>query len=212
MDKIVIIGGGSFIGNLINYIESMKSFIIVGYTDIDDMGSILSVPYLGTDEILNTLYKEGIRYAALGVGNRLNATSIRQKLVTYAKNIGFEFPVIIGSNVVIHKGVILGEGVIIRDSAIVQSNCNIGDFVMIGDNAVITHDTKIGKFAQIVTGCILGNSNNVGESAFLGYNVVTVNKITITSKCVIGAKSLVNKDCVESGLYFGHPALLKKKY
>lgn len=212
MDQIVIIGGGSFTGNLINYIESMNKYDIVGYTDIEDMGSILSIPYLGGDETLKTLYAQGVKCAALAVGNRLNDTSIRKKIVAYAKNIGFEFPVITGSNTIIHRGVTLGEGVIVRDAAIIQSNCTIGDFVMIGDNAVIAHDTRIGAFTQVVTGSILGNANIIGESAFFGCGVVTVNKMTIAPKCVIGARSLVNKDCVEPGLYFGSPAILKKKY
>ncbi len=206
MEKIVILGGGSFIGNLINYIESMNCFDIVGYTDTNDLGEILGVPYLGSDKILYDLYANGIRNAALGIGNRLSNTIIRKKVVSNAKEIGFIFPVIKGSNVIVHRGASIAEGAIIRDAAIIQSNCKIGAFVMIGDNVVISHDTTISDFAQVVTGSIIGNSNTIGDSAFIGFNSVTVNKISIAPEVAIGAKSLVNKDCVKKGLYFGQPA------
>ena len=54
-EKILIIGGGSFICNLINYIESMNKYDIVGYTDRIDHGEFLGVPYLGTEDLLPEL-------------------------------------------------------------------------------------------------------------------------------------------------------------
>ncbi len=52
MKRIVIVGGGSFIGNLINYIEGMNEYDIVGYRDIHDNGSFFGYKYLGSDNIL----------------------------------------------------------------------------------------------------------------------------------------------------------------
>lgn len=212
MEKIVIIGGGSFIGNLINYIEVMNRFEIVGYTDIIDHGNFWNVPYLGNDSILSDLYVRGVTKAALAIGNRLSDTVIKQKVVNYAKTIGFEFPVIKGTNVIVHKGVEVGEGTILRDSCIIQANCKIGSFAMIGDRAVITHDTSIGNYSQVVSGCVLGRNITVGNSVFFGYSAVVTNNLTIVDGCTIGALSMVNKDCLTKGLYFGQPATLKKVY
>ena len=212
MEKIVIVGGGSFIGNLINYIEDMNQFEIVGYTDIHDNGSFFGYEYLGTDEVLPDLYKQGITCAAIGVGNRLSDTTLKQKIFHRLLDIGFTLPVVKGAGVIVHKGVKLGRGVVLRDGAIVQSNASLGDCVMIGDRAIISHDTIIGDFSQVVSGCTLGRGINIGKSVFFGFNCVVTNDLTIVDGCTIGACSLVNKNCETAGLYFGIPAKLMKKY
>ena len=105
MEKIVIVGGGSFIGNIINYIENMDKYEIVGYTDLQDHGSFWGYNYLGTDDILTKLYSTGVHNAAIGVGNKLNNTVIKQKIFNNLITIGFKLPVIKGQNVIVHKGV-----------------------------------------------------------------------------------------------------------
>lgn len=212
MEKIVIIGGGSFTGNLINYIEGMNQFDIVGYTDMEDHGSFWNVPYLGNDSILGDLYAHGVTKAAIAIGNRLSNTANKQKVVNNAKTIGFEFPVIRGANVIVHKNVEIGEGTILRDACIIQTNCKIGSFVMIGDRAVISHNTSIGNYSQVVSGCILGRGITIGNSVFFGFSAVVTNDLAIVDGCTIGALSMVNKDCLTKGLYFGQPATLRKAY
>jgi len=208
MKKIVIVGGGSFIGNLINYIEGMNQYEIVGYTDIKDNGSFFGYNYLGNDDILPQLFANGVECAALGVGNRLSDTALKQKIFNELIEIGFTLPVIKGAGVIVHKGVKLGQGVILRDGCIVQSNATLGNCVMIGDRAVISHDTSIGDFSQVVSGCTLGRGIRIGRSVFFGYNCVVTNDLTIVDGCTVGACSLVNKNCEVAGLYFGTPAKL----
>lgn len=168
------------------------------------------MPYLGTDDVLLNLYAEGVRSAALAIGNRLNDTRLKQKVYARLKEIGFELPVIRGQYVVVHKGVEIGEGTILRDGAIIQSNCKLGKCVMIGDRAIITHDTKIDDFSQVVSGCILGRNLTVGKSVFFGYGAVVTNDLKIVDNCIIGANSLVNKDCLIEGKYLGSPAKLRE--
>lgn len=212
MKKIVIVGGGSFIGNLINYIEGMNQYEIVGYTDIKDNGSFFGYNYVGTDDILPQLFANGVECAALGVGNRLSDTALKQKIFNELIEIGFTLPVIKGAGVIVHKGVKLGQGVILRDGCIVQSNATLGNCVMIGDRAVISHDTSIGDFSQVVSGCTLGRGIRIGRSVFFGFNCVVTNDLTIVDGCTVGACSLVNKNCEVAGLYFGTPAKLMKQY
>jgi sugar O-acyltransferase (sialic acid O-acetyltransferase NeuD family) len=212
MEKVIIIGGGSFTGNLINYIESMGIYSIVGYTDVEDHGHILGIPYLGDDSILIKHFNCGIRNACIGIGNNLNNTTLKREVTNKAKLIGFNFPIITGRNVIIHRGASIGEGTIIRDSAIIQSNCKLGNFCIIGDNVVISHDTAIGDFTQIVTGCIVGKDNKIGENVFMGFSSVLSNNLIISDSCVIGAKSFVNSNCIKKGLYIGQPAKIIKEY
>lgn len=212
MEKIVIVGGGSFIGNLINYIEGMDQYDIVGYTDIHNNGDFFGYEYLGDDSVLPELFRKGVKNAAIGVGNRLSDTTLKQKIYQNLLSIGFTLPVIKGSGVIVHKGVKFGDGVILRDGAIVQASAVLGNCVMIGDRAIISHDTQIGDFSQVVSGCTLGRGIHIGKSAFLGFNCVVTNDLSIVDGCTVGACSLVNKNCETAGLYFGSPVKLVKKY
>jgi len=188
----------------------MNEFDIVGYTDCQDNGKFFEVPYLGTDDVLPNLYAEGVRSAALAIGNRLNDTGLKQKVYARLKEIGFEMPVIRGQYVVVHKGAEIGEGTILRDGAIVQSNCKLGNCVMIGDRAIIAHDTSIGDFSQVVSGGNVGRGIKIGKSVFMGFGVIVTNDLTIVDNCIIGANSLVNKDCLIEGKYIGTPAKLRE--
>lgn len=208
--NIVIVGGGSFICNLINYIESMNEFNIVGYTDCHDNGCFYDIPYLGTDDVLTELYVNGVHCAAIAIGNKLNDTKLKQKVYLKLKEIGFKLPVIRGQYVVVHKGVEIGEGSIIRDGAIIQNNCKLGKCVMIGDRTIVTHNTSIDDFSQVVSGCILGRNLTIGKSVFLGYGAIVTNDLKIVDNCIIGANSLVNKDCLVEGKYLGSPAKLRE--
>jgi len=212
MEKIVIIGGGSLISNLVNYISNMKNFEIIGYTDYEKNNSISDIPYLGNDSILKRLYNQGVKSACVGVGNRLNNTIAKQKIYSRLKEIGFKLPIIKGQNVIIHHGVSVGEGTIIRDAAVIQSNCKIGNLVMIGDNVVVSHDTTIGNYSQVVSGSVVGRGVKIGDNVFIGFSSVVTNDLIINNDCVIGAKSLVNKSCMEKGMYFGQPAKLVERF
>ena len=212
MEKIVIVGGGSLLSNIVSYILNMKNFEIIGYTDNKKNSSISYIPYLGNDSVLQELFNQGVNNACVGVGSQLNNTNVKQKIYTKLKEIGFNLPVIKGQNVIIHHGVMIGEGTIIRDAAIIQPNCKIGNLVMIGDNVVVSHDTTIGNYSQVVTGGVLGRGVEIGDNVFVGFSTVISNDLIITNDCVIGAKSLVNKSCLEKGKYFGQPSILIERF
>ena len=79
-NKIVIIGGGGFLGNLINYINSQDLYEIYGYTDRTNNGTILGIKYLGNDEVLPKLYSEGIQIAVIGVGIKPSGSRLKKEL------------------------------------------------------------------------------------------------------------------------------------
>jgi acetyltransferase-like isoleucine patch superfamily enzyme len=52
------------------------------------------------------------------------------------------------------------------------------------------------------------NYVNIGNDVFIGRDVNIMNNVTIGDGCVIGAKSMVTKDCLPYGIYAGTPAKL----
>lgn len=210
MKKIVIVGGGSFIKNIINYIENNPDFEIIGYTDVEDHGIFLGVPYIGTDDVLSSLFTQGVKNAVVGVGNQLNDYTLKEKITNKVLALGFVIPTLYGQNMVIHRDVKIGEGCIIRDGANIQAGCVIKPHVIIGDRAIVTHDTIIESYAQVVSGAIVGRECHLGKGTFVGYGAIILNGIQTAERTLIGANSLINKSCtVEGGRYLGSPAVLK---
>jgi len=93
------------------------------------------------------------------------------------------------------------------------SNIEISNNVSIGTSSIIlTHDavisaskrehkTRMDKEGKII----------IKDNVSIGSNVIIMPKVTLEHHCVIGAFSLVNKDCNKRSLYFGIPAKLIKK-
>lgn len=114
------------------------------------------------------------------------------------------------------KNLKMGTNVIIGSRSRIFNNANveIGNNTEIGPNLVLRTGRHIIKdynlplakqgadFAPII----------IGENCYFGSDVTVLGGISITSKCLIGAKSLVNKNITIPGLYAGVPAKLIKKF
>lgn len=208
MTKIVIVGGGGFTKCIVNYIENDSEFDIVGYTDNTNNGDILGVKYLGNDSILQSLFENGVKHAAIGVGLSLNDSSLKRHIAHTLISIGFQMPILYGKNVSVHRGAEIEEGVVLRDGAVIQAGVVLKAFSMIGDNTVIGHDTIVEAFSHVVMGSTVGRDCIIGEGTFVGYNSSILNGVKIVPGTLIGAKSLVNKSCLVKGTYIEMPASL----
>ncbi len=84
----------------------------------------------------------------------------------------------------------------------------IGDHVRIAQGAIIlTHDYSW-YVLKLKTGGVLGSSGKVkiGNNVFIGMNAIITPGVTIEDNVIIGAGSVVTKDCPENAVYAGTPA------
>lgn len=85
--------------------------------------------------------------------------------------------------------------------------------IEIGDNVHITAGCRILQHGydwcvlQKKYGDVLGSAGKVkiGNNVFVGTETTILKGVTIGDDVIIGAKSLVNKDCLEPGVYAGNP-------
>lgn len=107
---------------------------------------------------------------------------------------------------------------------VVKQNCWIGaDFkvygngeVFIGDNCdvapevtFITGSHQIGPPSKRA-GDGISFKCQVSNGVWIGSQSTFLNNVKISEGVIIGAKSLVNRDCIENSLYVGSPAVLVK--
>ncbi len=112
---------------------------------------------------------------------------------------GNDYPLIIGNNVFINQRCLVRKNVIIGDNvSIGQGVSLITDSHEIGDS-----NKRAGKpiFPQI----------KINNGVWIGANSTILGGVTIGEGCIIGAGSVVNKDCEPNSLYAGVPAKFIKK-
>lgn len=205
MDKIVVLGGGGHAKVLISILKRLNTFEIAGYTDTQDNGPVLGIPYLGTDEKLEHLAGQGIKKAVMGIGQIKNH-QLRQKVAKRARTFGFEFPPICALSAVINEEVSLGEGVVVMDGVVINSGTKIGAFSIINTKASVDHDCTIEEFVHVAPGVTLSGSVHVQRFTLIGTGAAVIQGITIGEGCVIGAGAAVMRNCKPNGLYVGSPA------
>ena len=95
--------------------------------------------------------------------------------------------------------------------SIINPGTEIGAHCIINTRSSIDHDNFFGDFSSCAPSVVTGGNVVVGSFSFLGIRSTIINNIKIGSKTVIGANSLVNKNCLSNYIYYGSPAKKIKK-
>ena len=112
--------------------------------------------------------------------------------------------IIIGGDVEIGPNSMIRRGTI--DSTIIKNGVKMGSVVNIGHNCIIGENTVMAGLNFIC------GSTVIGKNCWLGTGVLVRNGLSICDKVIIGIGSVVVKDIIESGIYFGNPAKYQKPY
>jgi maltose O-acetyltransferase len=130
----------------------------------------------------------------------------------------------VGSNTVIRARatIVNPRNLVIGENCTIGRNCNLMNFatVCIGNDVEIGPDCVFQTNEHVVETFDkpLGQQGatyqeiKIGDGCYVGANVTFLSGVQISSQIMIGAKSLVNKDLSDKGLYGGVPCRLKKVY
>lgn len=187
-ERIVILGFGGHAKSLADSILKDGKYDIAGYTDTHDCKS--QFKYLGTDEQLIDIYKQGIDKAVLGVGFMGNS-AVRDKLVRTAKSIGFVFPVIIDPSAMVASDVLIGEGTFVGKGVVINAESRIGDFCIVNTSAIVEHENIVGDYSHIAVGVILCGNVSVGHHSLIGAGTTVIQGKKIGNNCIVGANSTI---------------------
>ena len=205
MDRVVVIGGGGHAKVLISVIKKI-GLEIAGYTDSQDRGTILGVPYLGDDGVLPDLIRaEGHCQAAVGLG-KIDASSERMRLRGEVDALGLALPVIISPQAMVNEEVEFGPGTAVFDGVAVNSGTIIGSICILNTNSTVEHDCRLGDNVHIAPGVTLSGGVTIGSNCMIGTGANVIQGVTICADCLIGAGATVVGDIKVAGTYAGNPA------
>ncbi len=204
MEKIAIIGGGGHAKVVASIILKLSEYEIIGYTDTKDMGELLGVPYLGTDDSFISKYRDKIEFATLGVG-QIESSEIRKSIVKKYEESNFKFPAIVSPTAIVNRNVQIGNGTVIMDGVVINVDAVIGSYSIINTNSTVEHDCNIWNYVHIAPGVTLGGGVTIQDNSLIGTGSNIIQGINVTSNVIIGAGSTVYKDIILAGVYVGNP-------
>jgi acetyltransferase-like isoleucine patch superfamily enzyme len=111
----------------------------------------------------------------------------------------------IGSNTVCEGYTYIGDYSVIQSQVHITARMSIGDYVFIAPHTTFMNDRRMRYARSLIT-----NSEDEGpiirDGVAIAGGVTVLPKTTIDMGCIIGAGSVVTKDCNRFGVYYGVPA------
>jgi sugar O-acyltransferase (sialic acid O-acetyltransferase NeuD family) len=202
---IVVVGGGGHAKSLISLLKK-SGWEILGYTDIQDKGPILQVPYLGDDSMLpDVLRTHKCCSAVIGLG-KTDASAARVRLQREISALGFDSPVVVSPRAVVNEDVQLGAGTAVFDGAVVGSGTIAGSHCILNTNSTVDHDCRLGDHVHVAPGATVSGSVTLGDDCMIGAGATLAHGVSVSPSCLIGAGATVVADIDEPGVYVGNPA------
>lgn len=198
-NKLIIIGAGGH-GKVVANIALLNDYKEIYFLDDDT-----SKKYIGKYQIIGTT-KDINRYKNeydffVAIGN--NET--RKKLAMLLLDNDIQPVSLIHPSAVIDSTVQIGYGVVVMANAVINADTTIGNNVIVNTASSIDHDCIIGSYTHICPGVHIAGGVEIGSKVWVGIGTSVINNLSICDDCLIGAGSLITKNIVTKGTYFGCP-------
>jgi UDP-perosamine 4-acetyltransferase len=204
--SIVVIGGGGHAKVLISILRKLNHSSILGYTDREDRGQVLGVPFLGTDQELGGIAARhpGLA-AALGLG-QVGLGKARCELWTKVQRHFVLFPSVVSPDAIINEDTSIQQGAVIMDGAVINSGSRLGVGAIVNTNCTVEHDVILADWVHVAPGATLSGGVAVGQFSMIGAGATVLEGREIAANCLVGAGAVVTTDLKEPGVYVGCPA------
>lgn len=195
MEDIILLGIGGHAHSVVDSIEQLGQYRIIGFLDVKEKQDEEYKGYhvIGTDDMLENCYQKGIKNAFVTVGY-LGEGNIREKLYKELKRIGYMIPNIVDKNAIVASDVRLGEGNFVGKQCVINANAEIGSMCIVNTGAIVEHDCYVGDMTHIAVGTLLCGQVTVGSNTLIGAGTVVRQGVNIGTHVIIGAGMTITKD------------------
>jgi len=207
MKRLAIIGAGELGLQILNLSLSNPKLSVVGFFD-DTIEVETTIIYdykvIGTTNNIQTFFNSGIfdcLIIAIGYNHMIARKTLYSK---YSQIIPFE--TIIHSSCIIDSSAKIGKGTVLYPGSIIDKNVVIEDNVLLNLNVVIAHNSIIGSHCYFAPSVTLSGFVHIDECNFIGTGSIIKDNLKICSHNIFGVGSVIVKDVVEQGIYYGNPA------
>jgi sugar O-acyltransferase (sialic acid O-acetyltransferase NeuD family) len=205
--NIVLIGGGAGLHCVIDVVEKINVYNIVGIIDSKyEIGTDLyGHKVIGRQEDIEALCVEyDVKGGVITIGDNWSRYHVYNEIRKCMPD--FNFVNAIHPSCIIGKNVTIGVGVVAMAGCIFNPGSFIGDFSIFLTGAQVEHDCYISEFASLSAGSVLGGYVKLGKFSAITLNVTVLDRLEIGENTVIGSGSLVLKSLPSNVLVYGNPA------
>jgi UDP-perosamine 4-acetyltransferase len=205
LQPLILLGSGGHAKVVIDIIEDLRRFDIVGVVSADDTEqTFLGYPRLGGDDSLKKFAAAGSVSAFVAIGDN----GVRSRLLRKVRSLDFSVPSIISAKATVSRRAHLGSGVVIMPGAVINADTIIEDGVIVNTAASVDHDCVLRHCAHIGPGAHLAGGIVIDAGAFIGAGSTVVRRATIGAWSVVGAGSTVIRSVPAHAVAVGTPARL----
>jgi sugar O-acyltransferase (sialic acid O-acetyltransferase NeuD family) len=206
VDEIVVVGGGGHAKVVISILRKLKRHRILGYTDLNDQGMVLGVPYLGSDRELEALAAGPKKLDAVIALGQVGLGEPRYELWMRLQSPSLSFPFIVSPDAMVNEQVSGGVGAVVMDGAVINSGAAIGRGAIVNTNSTIEHDVVLEDWVHVAPGATISGGTTLGRFSMIGAGATVIEGVKIAAGCMVGAGATVTDDLTEPGVYVGSPA------
>lgn len=193
MLDIAIIGSGGHAKVIVDLINELNIYNIIGFYDDNNGSRLYDIANLGQIKDID----KSIANFIIGIGS----DKIRKKI--YEENKDINWCKLIHPKSIVSKNVKIDAGTVVFAGAIIQTEVTIGKHCIINTNCNIDHESAIGNFTSICPSTTICGQVNIGELTFIGANSTVIQCINIGNRCIVGAGSVIirniDNDCKVAG-------------
>lgn len=201
---IIVIGAGGHAKVVIDTLQCCRSRIL-GFTNYsNEIESILGVPYLGNDSIIDEKNPDQI-LLAIGMGT-LKSNNNRKKIFDYWKNKNYSFVTIIHPTAIISGSAEIGEGSQILMGVVIQTEAKIKENCIVNTRCSIDHNSIIHAHSHIAPGTTICGNVIIEPMCHIGAGATIIQNIRVAESSTIGAGAVVIKNTNKGETLVGIPA------
>lgn len=207
LKDIILVGGGGHAKVIIDIIRSREEFKVIGIVDNDlKKKQIYGIPVVGTDEILEEIFRKQIATNAFVSFDGVKRIEKRGRMFFYLKKIGYEIPILVHEKAIVSDYAEIGEGTCVMAGSIINAGSVIKENCIINTGAIIEHDCYIGFNSHIAPNASLAGGVIIGDHTHIGIGSVVIENVKIGNNVVVGAGAVVTKDVPDNVIVAGIPA------
>ena len=195
--KSLLIYGAGSLGQMAGYyFQHDSNYELIGFADAIEFvsagSSLLEKPVI-TWEQAKKLYSVDDIDVFVAIGYR-KSNSIRQKRYEQVVADGYQVATYISSKAV-NMASKIGANCFILESNVLQPYTNIGNNVIMWSGNHLGHHSVVEDNCFITSHVVVSGKCRIGANSFIGVNACIRDGISIGEKSVVGAGSIVMKDC-----------------
>lgn len=205
--RIVIIGGGGQGRVIIDVVEKLPQFELVGIVDSGlTVGErVLGYEVLGGEDDLSALCRSrDVAGVIIAIGDNWQRSQVVRSVAAACPRL--EFPAAVHPSAQVGKDAVIGRGTVVMAGAVVNPNAHIGGFCILNTLCSVDHDSRVADYVSFAPHSCSGGDVEVGAFAAVGLGANIIHGVRIGEHSVIGAGATVVKDLPSHVVAYGTPA------